>query len=1223
MLIQNEEINIINRIVGNIHEAHRVYSNLFCDSFSVNSLLCDIITNDEDVEFISRCGCSLFDDANPFGEFYYIKILNRIDLLLTNTYIEKDEIGSRIFEEISQGKNANVRRFFAHLLESALELKGCPTKIFKWQNCPICGNNILSYEERCSSCNTNVDTFDHIEGVLIESKGIIVNQIRIDWPLLSRIANKINFPITKHGSFYSLKVEIENLIEQKEKLWKKEEENLREKEKQEKIQEALRAINELESRINIEAGKQSPNFDIILTELTTNPNICEALRFNDLVLYNRIEQVKQIAQTKKIEIEFYASVARLIKLENTLEREISSTIKHIDEVKKLLGEAEDEFSKVVIGLKKGFQIQSTSDKKEINRYEQQVRPNVIGYINTFESNSLINSQRDQIATAASGLLTIINRCQAKDFRWKELNVRFDQEIEKNAKFSDFRSKCKDEYDIIVKPLREALDRLHRQENKFKETASKKKKKKKLAIILSPIAAVLLTMCLLVCFTVVLPICRMPISVSRVTSKEYTVTGMRGEGREKLDIPEELPKLFFTGGRKIVSISDQAFTNDTVLKTATLPATITNIGQEAFAGCVSLNSVYIRSIDPPKMSTDSFKGTDNLFYVPQSVYENYLDDELWSVLGGRIFPDYGNDDLHGCILFIPGNGESVSAIQSHALNTAFPVLPVPEWPGREFKGWYSLDTNEKIEPHQTIMKSDVKLYAQWDTAQYSISYELNGGIIEGDVTESYTIYSDPIKLPSANKLGCTFGGWYKNSDFSGVRYEEIARGSYGNIIMYAKWIPYKYVFNFETFGGELIASISANYGEKLNAKTPAPPIEGKFSSGYMFAGWSRTYSNGNGVADNLIDIDNIPYLGEQNSTITLYAVWTPTPSEWFKFEKINSTLYVTGLTEEWNNYEGILNKNILFIPDSYGSSYIAGIGANAFAKNISIEEVFIPTTVQQIGENAFAECVNLTTVKFLFDAKLSGGLVIKEKAFYGCAKLRTIDGGENTEEVGPKAFENTYWIQHSLNDHSYFLSLGKVILHYNALGGLDIAANSFPTNATIIGYEAFRDISSDKGGKITIPDTIAMICDMAFANSGFTEVVLPINAKYGDNIFINSRVEILTVRANIINLKSLFGDSPFTLKKLIINSTSTSININGGGIIVETLSASDNKYTSVTLSNFNKITEVNLYNNNISALSINNIPIQTLNLTNNKLTSLSLNNLMANKLMLVGNQLTSI
>ena len=107
------------------------------------------------------------------------------------------------------------------------------------------------------------------------------------------------------------------------------------------------------------------------------------------------------------------------------------------------------------------------------------------------------------------------------------------------------------------------------------------------------------------------------------------------------------------------------------------------------------------------------------------------------------------------------------------------------------------------------------------------------------------------------------------------------------------------------------------------------------------------------------------------------------------------------------------------------------------------------------------------------------------------------------------------------------------------------------------------------------------------------------------------------------MKSLFGDSPFTLKKLIINSTSTSININGGGIIVETLSASDNKYTSVTLSNFNKITEVNLYNNNISALSINNIPIQTLNLTNNKLTSLSLNNLMANKLMLVGNQLTSI
>ena len=42
------------------------------------------------------------------------------------------------------------------------------------------------------------------------------------------------------------------------------------------------------------------------------------------------------------------------------------------------------------------------------------------------------------------------------------------------------------------------------------------------------------------------------------------------------------------------------------------------------------------------------------------------------------------------------------------------------------------------------------------------------------------------LSSPDRLGCVFVGWYRTSDFSGSRVEEIASASHGDVVLWAKW-----------------------------------------------------------------------------------------------------------------------------------------------------------------------------------------------------------------------------------------------------------------------------------------------------------------------------------------------------------------------------------------------------------------------------------------------------
>ncbi len=72
--------------------------------------------------------------------------------------------------------------------------------------------------------------------------------------------------------------------------------------------------------------------------------------------------------------------------------------------------------------------------------------------------------------------------------------------------------------------------------------------------------------------------------------------------------------------------------------------------------------------------------------------------------------------------------------------------------------------------------------------YTITYELNGGVLEKANPTAYNPYYPALTLNAPVKTDCAFLGWYRDAEFSeDTRMENIPSGSdFGNLTLYAKW-----------------------------------------------------------------------------------------------------------------------------------------------------------------------------------------------------------------------------------------------------------------------------------------------------------------------------------------------------------------------------------------------------------------------------------------------------
>jgi uncharacterized repeat protein (TIGR02543 family) len=210
-------------------------------------------------------------------------------------------------------------------------------------------------------------------------------------------------------------------------------------------------------------------------------------------------------------------------------------------------------------------------------------------------------------------------------------------------------------------------------------------------------------------------------------------------------------------------------------------------------------------------------------------------------------------------------------------------------GGTFLGWYDAASKgnlvTRLEPGTT---KNITLYAYWSLATYTITYVLNGSTNHKDNPATYNADTATITLGDSSKLGYTFNDWYDNAEFTGDPVTQIAKGSYGNVTLYAKLTIKEYTIVYEDGAGTVDAEAVLTFDVDDLPFTLATATQ----EGYEFGGWYSEIGLENLVPS--ITVDNLEDL-DTAGTITLYA----------KYNKIYTLAYDFGtLTEVTNPNETI-------------------------------------------------------------------------------------------------------------------------------------------------------------------------------------------------------------------------------------------------------------------------------------------------------------------------------
>ena len=181
----------------------------------------------------------------------------------------------------------------------------------------------------------------------------------------------------------------------------------------------------------------------------------------------------------------------------------------------------------------------------------------------------------------------------------------------------------------------------------------------------------------------------------------------------------------------------------------------------------------------------------------------------------------------------GNGGTVGSTSgktSYTIENGLASLPDASRNGYDFDGWYAGNTK-----YTSIAKGtygSLTLTAKWTSKEYTVTYNADGGSVTPS-SQKYKTDTGLSSLPNATKTGYTFSGWYSGN----TKYTSIAKGTYGNLTLTAKWSVTTYNINYTMNGGTNISTNPKTYNITTNTITLKNPTR----NGYTFTGW--TGSNG--------------------------------------------------------------------------------------------------------------------------------------------------------------------------------------------------------------------------------------------------------------------------------------------------------------------------------------------------------------------------------------------
>lgn len=225
---------------------------------------------------------------------------------------------------------------------------------------------------------------------------------------------------------------------------------------------------------------------------------------------------------------------------------------------------------------------------------------------------------------------------------------------------------------------------------------------------------------------------------------------------------------------------------------------------------------------------------------------------------------------------------------------------------------------------------------------TVSFEENGGTSVEDITK--VVGSLIGTLPTPERTGYTFGGWYTDND---TFQNTLTSNKVPNdgITLYAKWVPNEYIVTFHVNGGDELAAeeqskvvvYNETYGE-----LPEP-----VRTGYGFNGWYTAAEGGTEIKST--DVAAI------TDAQTLYA-------QWKELKEIPNTIFDLGEAEIYTYEKGVgceaayvftPEEGALYTADDFTFKYMRQ-GNTEYTEGLPINAGTYNVTISRPADNEYAK-----------------------------------------------------------------------------------------------------------------------------------------------------------------------------------------------------------------------------------------------------------------------------
>ena len=429
------------------------------------------------------------------------------------------------------------------------------------------------------------------------------------------------------------------------------------------------------------------------------------------------------------------------------------------------------------------------------------------------------------------------------------------------------------------------------------------------------------------------------------------------------------------------------------------------------------------------------------------------------------------------------------VKSDATTTLLPCQY--QNPGYKFMGWAESDNGpvkyEDGASYKMGLESQYYLYAVWEIANYTITYNLYGGTVASANPTSYTVNTASVTITNPTREGYDFAGWTGTGienpvmDISFV--PGIANGNYGNRSYIANWDPKQYTIKYyKNYPGK-DDTTDEQRSDTAYTGTSYQLFANTFVyEGYKFAGWATERGSSTIVytASQVIEyppndmklyaVWNSSYVVQLNDAGTGYYIKAVSNQEEYMTIPVfywDGKPIIGIMKDAFNGKSTILSLTI--VHDDTGARTEFTIGENAFINCYNMTSIVIPEEVTEIGSGAFNSCRNLVSISFA--ATNSNISTNGRYQFVGNCIIDTqyeITGGGTARAI-VAGFSNS----------TIATDLNITIIAKKAFKGMSLLRNiSFPTVTTLtIEEEAFNGCSSLEA--INIPANVARIKSNAF------------------------------------------------------------------------------------------------------------------------------------------------